>query len=185
MEEKRSMLVNSCSFSNVKPLMLEVPYPPIQVKERNQAYANLLSVDYCGCVSELSAITQYINNENRISYGNCPMARTILGIAMAEMMHLQKLGELIFLLGGNVDYTAKMQNGRAQMWTPKYITIPENPRDMLIADIEAEKDAIRQYRTHIGMICDSAVNAVLERIIKDEEYHIILLQALMDELEKC
>ena len=100
-------------------------------------------------------------------------------------MHLQKLGELIFLLGGNVDYTAKLQNGYTQMWTPKYLTIPEKLRDMLIADKEAEKDAICQYRMHIGMICDSAVNAVLERIIKDEEYHIILLQALMDELEEC
>ena len=185
MEETRSLLTNSCSFSNVKPLMLEVPYPPIQVKEKNRSYANLLSVDYCGSVSELSAITQYINNENRISYQKCSIAKTILGIAMAEMMHLQKLGELIFLLGGNVDYTAKLQNGYTQMWTPKYLTIPEKLRDMLIADKEAEKDAICQYRMHIGMICDSAVNAVLERIIKDEEYHIILLQALMDELEEC
>ena len=185
MEEKRSLLTNSCSFANVKPLMIEWPYPPIQVKEKNQAYANLLSADYCGSVSELSAITQYINNENRISSEKCAMAKTILGIAMAEMMHLQKLGELIHLLGGNVDYTVQTQNGCFQMWTPKYLTIPEWPRDMLIADIEAEKDAIRQYKMHIGMICDSAVNAVLTRIIRDEEYHIILLQALMDELEGC
>ena len=184
MEEKRSLLTNSCSFANVKPLMIEWPYPPIQVKERNQIYANLLSADYCGSVSELSAITQYINNENRLSGEKCSMAKTILGIAMAEMMHLQKLGELIFLLGGNVDYTVKMQNGCSQMWTPKYLTIPENPRDMLIADIESERDAIRQYKMHIEMICDNAVNAVLARIIKDEEYHIILLQAMMDELEK-
>ena len=182
MEEKRSLFTNSCSFANVKPLMIEWPYPPIQVKERNLGYANLLSADYCGSVSELSAITQYINNENRISGEKCSMAKTILGIAMAEMMHLQKLGELIFLLGGKVDYTVKLQNGCTQMWTPKFLTIPENPRDMLIADIEAEKDAIRQYRAHIGMICDNDVNAVLARIIKDEEYHIILLQAMMDEL---
>ena len=185
MEEKRSLLTNSCSFANVKPLMLEAPYPPIQVKEKNPSYANLLSADYCGSVSELTAITQYINNENRISSEKCSLAKTLLGIAMGEMMHLQKLGELIFLLGGKVDYTARMQNGCSQMWTPKYLTLPENPRDMLIADIEAEKAAICQYRMHIGIICDSDVNAVLERIIKDEEYHIILLQALMDELEKC
>ena len=185
MEEKWGLLTNSCSFVNVKPLMIEWPYPPIQVKEKNQVYANLLSVDYCGSVSELSAITQYINNENRMSSEKCSMAKTILGIAMAEMIHLQKLGELIFLLGGNVDYTVNVQNGCSQMWTPQYITIPGKLRDMLIADIEAEKDAIRQYRMHIGMICDSGVNAVLARIIRDEEYHIILLQALMDELEEC
>lgn len=185
MDEKRSLLTNSCSFAGVRPIMLEVPYPPIQVEGRNRAYANLLSNDYCGSVSELSAITQYINNENRISCERCSLAQTLLGIAMAEMMHLQKLGELIFLLGGNVDYTAKMQNGCHQMWTPQFITIPENPREMLIADIEAEKDAIHQYKAHMGMICDRSVNAVLARIIKDEEYHIILLQALMDELEEC
>ena len=53
---------------------------------------------------------------------------------------------------------------------------------MLCADIEAEREAIAQYRTHICKINDDYVNAVLRRIIKDEEYHIILLQALLEEL---
>ena len=185
MEEKSSLLTNSCSFMGIKPIMLELAYPPIQVRERNPFYANLLSADYCGAVSELSAVTQYINNENRMSSEKCSLAKTILGIAMAEMMHLQKLGELVFLLGGDVDYTVKTQNGHTQMWTPKYLTLPQNPREMLIADIESEKAAIRQYKMHIEMICDNSVNAVLSRIIKDEEYHIIVLQALMDELERC
>lgn len=185
MEENRNILINSCSFVNVKPLMLEVPYPPIQVQERNQVYANLLSADYCGSVSELSAITQYINNENRMSNEKCSLAKTILGIAMAEMIHLQKLGELIFLLGGSVDFTVKMPNGCSRMWTPKFLTIPEEPREMLVADIESEKDAIRQYKLHMEMICDSAVNAVLARIIKDEEYHIILLETLLEEYCSC
>ena len=184
MENKKNLLTNSCSFMDVKPIMVELPYPPIQIEERNQGYANLLSMDYCGSVSELSAITQYINNENRMTGAQCSFAKTILGIAMAEMIHLQKLGELIFLLGGNVDFTAKMRNGSSKMWTPQYITIPVNPRDMLIADIESEKDAIQQYQMHIEMIRDNAVNAVLARIIRDEEYHIIMLQALMDELKK-
>ena len=184
MEENRNLFTNSCSFANVKPIMIELPYPPIQVKEKNPTYANLLSIDYCGSVSELSAITQYINNENRLSGEKCSLAKTILGIAMAEMIHLQKLGELIFLLGGCLDFTAKTQNGRPKMWTPQYLTIPEKPREMLIADIESEKEAIHQYKMHMGMICDNFVNAVLARIVRDEEYHIIILQALMDELEE-
>ena len=184
MDERNSLLTNPCSFMDVKPIMIEWPYPPIQVNERNQNYANLLSIDYCGSVSELSAITQYINNENRLSGDRCTIAKTILGIAMAEMIHLQKLGELIVLLSGNVDYTAKTHNGRVQMWTPKYITIPGNPQEMLIADIESEKDAIRQYKMHMEIIRDDAVNAVLARIIKDEEYHIIMLETLMDELKE-
>ena len=158
--------------------MVDLPYPEIKVRGRNRNYADLLNVDYCGFVSELSAITQYINNENRISFEECAMARTLLGIAIAEMMHLQKLGELIVLLGGNVDFSCKTCNGRPKLWSPEYLTIPENIDKMLTADIEAEKDAVRQYEMHIKMIDDDCVNAVLRRIILDEEYHIMLLKSL-------
>lgn len=182
MEEKAKPMVNTCNFAGIKPIMVDLPYPPIQVCGQNQTFACLLSVDYCGAVSELSAITQYINNENRMSYEKCSLAKTILGIAMAEMMHLQKLGELIWMLGGVVDYTARQCDGRCMMWTPKYLTIPENIRKMLLADIESEKAAISQYQMHIKMINDKNVNAVLARIIKDEEYHIMLLQTLLRDL---
>ena len=179
MEQERKPLGNTCSFSGIKPIMIDLPYPPVQVKEKNRAYADLLSIDYCGSVSELSAITQYINNENRLSCDMCDMAKIFLGIAVAEMLHLQKLGELIVLLGGKVDFTAKIRGGRQRMWTPEYLNIPENSRKMLQADIEAEKSAISQYKAHIGMIKDRYVNAVLERIIKDEEDHIMLLKTLL------
>lgn len=68
------------------------------------------------------------------------------------------------------------------MWTPEYLSISENVKKMLLADVEAERGAIRQYEMHIQMIADPCVNAVLERIIKDEEYHIMLLRALMQEI---
>ena len=123
MDEKSNSFVNTCDFMSVRPIMADLPYPPVQVRNKNQRYANLLSIDYCGSVSEMSAITQYINNESILSGDNCQMAKTILGIAMAEMIHLQKLAALIILLGGSVDYVA--------------------------------------------------------RIIKDEEYHIMLLKAMM------
>lgn len=179
MEEKKCMLANTCSFAGVKPVMVDLPYPEVKVRCQNQIYANLLSVDYCGATSEMSAITQYINNENRLSLKNCPLAQTLLGIAMAEMMHLQKLGELIVLLGGNIDYTAKYRDGRKKMWTPECLNIPAQVKSMLLADIESEKAAINQYEAHMKMIKDDCVNRVLARIIKDEEYHIILLRALM------
>lgn len=179
MEEKACPIENTCSFRDVAPIMMDLPYPPMEVSRKNLSHANLLSVDYCGSVSEMSAITQYINNENRMSGERCSLAKTILGIAMAEMIHLQKLGELIFLLGGTVDFTARYQNGRAMMWTPEYLQIPGNIRNMLQADIEAEQGAIKQYEMHIRMMNDRGAVAVLERIILDEEYHIMLLRTLL------
>lgn len=179
MEEKVNAYVNTCNFMNVKPIMADLPYPQIQVSEKNQKYANLLSVDYCGAVSEMSAITQYINNESRLSNERCIMAQTILGIAMAEMIHLQKLSELILLLGGKVDYVARYRDGQQKMWTPQYITMAENTSSILKIGIESERAAINQYRKHMKMLNDNYINAILARIIKDEEYHIMLLQALI------
>lgn len=174
MEKNRNLLVNNCNMQGVRPIMADLPYPPVQVRGRNPRYAELLTVDYCGSVSELSAILQYINNENRMSDELCPLARTILGIAMAEMMHLQKLGELIHLLGGNVCFEAKPDG----LWSPSCLVLPDRIPQMLQADLEAEKAAIQQYKMHIDAIRDDCVNDVLRRIILDEEYHIMILQAL-------
>ena len=81
MEQKRNPLSSACNFSGIKPIMADLPYPVIEVRRENQQYADLLSVDYCGSVSELSAIMQYINNENRLSCEKCPVAKILLGIA--------------------------------------------------------------------------------------------------------
>ena len=181
MEEKHAFLSNDCDFSSVRPILMDLPYPPIRVKEKNQAYANLLSIDYCGAVSELSAITQYLNNENRLSCQMCSAAKTILGIAMAEMIHLQKLGELICLLGGSPDFTGKYRDGQ-KLWTPQNLKLSQELEKMLSDGIEAERLAVRQYEMHMKMIEDKAVNLVLHRIIQDERYHIMILQALQREI---
>ena len=182
MDENAKTLTNSCNFAGISPIMAALPYPPLQVREQNPTYASLLQIDYCGAVSELSAITQYINNENRLSYEKCPIAKTLLGIAVAEMIHLQKLGQLICLLGGKLSFSAHHRDGKQHMWSPEYLNIPENTKKMLLADIESEKAAIRQYRMHMKAIHDDCVNAVLARIIKDEEYHIMQLQWLLQEV---
>lgn len=177
MEKDAEILMNRCSMMGVKPIMLELPYPPSRVRERNENYAGMLSMDYCGSVSEMTAIAQYINNENRMSCEACALAKMILGIAMSEMIHLQKLGELICLLGGDVDFVARQPGGKQNYWTPAYLTLPVQFNQMIYADIESEKAAINQYKMHMSRMDDEYVNAVLRRIIKDEEYHILMLQA--------
>lgn len=182
MDTAADRLSNTCGFDNVKPVMVNYPYPEIKVNAPNITYANLLSVCYCGSISEMSSIMQYINNENRLSCARCSIAKSLLGMAMAEMTHMQKLGELIFLLGGEVDFVAKLPNGRTKMWTPSCLDIPDNLENMLQADMEIETGTISQYRDYMRIIKDDDVNAVLERIIMDEEYHIAILQALLEEI---
>lgn len=180
MDEIEKRIVSTCDFSGVKPAMMDLPYPPVQVREKNQVYADLISISYCGMVSEMSAIMQYLNNENRMFCERCPMSKTILGMAMAEMMHMQKLGELVALLGGNISFITRQSGGRQWMWSPQCLTLPEKIGEMLKADLESEQAAINQYNMHIRMIQDKYVTALLERIIQDEQYHIMLLRSMMD-----
>ena len=179
MEERSVELINSCNFRDVSPIMAELPYPAVQVQRKNPEYADLLSIDCCGQVSEFSAITQYINHENRLSLKQCAIAKTLLGIAIAEMVHLQKLSEMTLLLGGEINYTARYRDGRKRVWTPGYLKFSDDVGEILRINIEGEKNAIEQYQKHIRMIKDDHINVMLTRIIKDEEYHIFLLQTLL------
>ena len=109
---------------------------------------------------------------------HCTQAKTLIGIAMAEMMHLQKLAELIILLGGSINFAVPTRSGRPQMWTPEYVNMTGGMSGIISSNIEAERAAISQYEQHMRMIEDSCVNAVLARIVQDEEYHIMLLQMM-------
>ncbi|MDE7476650.1 MAG: manganese catalase family protein [Lachnospiraceae bacterium] len=180
MENSTKIIKSSCKLSAAKPAVMDLPYPPVQVREKNPSYANLISVSYCGMISELSAVMQYINNESRMFNAGCMLGNTILGMAMAEMTHMQILAELICLLGGNVSYISMQSGGQQWMWSPQCLTLPEKVRDMLNADLERELATIDQYNMQIAMIKDDYVNAVLNRIVQDEQYHVMLLRSMMD-----
>lgn len=173
--------VNDCILKNIKPAEVDLPYPPIKVNGRNKYYADILSADYCSAVSEMTAITQYLNHEIRISKKYCDIAATLLSIAEAEMIHFQMIGELIVLLGGCLTYDVNYGSSK-NSWKTNYIEYERDLESMIMADIEGEQNAIRQYYDHIKLINDENINAVLSRIIKDEEYHIILLTGLLDSL---
>lgn len=171
-------LVNTCDLEGVQPAILSAPYPDIQVHCKNKYHAHLLTEDYCGAGSELTAITQYINHEIRISGQHCETSRILLAIAQAEMIHLQMLGELIILLGYPLTYDAVNCNWPT-LWTPEHITLGSNYNSMICADIDGEYAAIKQYEKHANQIDDPYVTAVIKRIVMDEKYHISLLRKLL------
>ena len=42
---EKTPLANQCSFMGIRPIIMDLPYPPLQVNEPNPAYAALLSVE--------------------------------------------------------------------------------------------------------------------------------------------
>ncbi len=180
MDNSKEALTCDCNFSGIKPAVMDLPYPPIRVRERNPGYADLIGISYCGMISEMSAVMQYINNESRMAGSRCAEGKILLGMAIAEMTHMQMLAGLINLLGGNVGYTSRQAGAQPWMWTPQCLTLPERFDKMLQADLERELAVIDQYNMHIRMIGDDYVYPVLNRIVQDEQYHVMLLRSMMD-----
>ncbi|HHY25306.1 MAG TPA: LysM peptidoglycan-binding domain-containing protein [Desulfitobacterium dehalogenans] len=154
---------------------VDEPYPEIKVLGENPYYAQLLYDDYAGQVSELTAIMQYVHHHMQMD--THPAWREVAalqeGISIIEMKHLEMLGETILLLGGNARYW----DGCQQPWTPLFVSYHDfDFCAQLRADIQAEEEAIHNYRNHIQQIQDPYIQALLARIIKDEEHHLRLFR---------
>lgn len=153
---------------------LPEPYPEVRVAGRNLFYAQLLLDDYASDTSELNAINQYLYHYFRFKCQDLEdIAELEEGISIVEMRHLEMLAETILMLGGDPRYRG-FQNNNQQYYTSSYVYYGYSVLDMLSSDIDAERGAIVQYRRHAEQISDPYVRALLNRIIKDEEYHLKL-----------
>ena len=154
------------------------PYPEPRVVRPNHYYAMLLLEDYVGTVSEMTAINQYFYHhltfekyEDLADLEEC--------ISIIEMHHLELLGETIRMLGVSPEFRT-LTNNHTTFWNASYVYYGKNVCDRLASDIAAEKTAIQQYRQHQQLIDDPYIKELLERIIKDEEYHLKLFRDAAD-----
>jgi len=165
-----------------KMALLKTQFPPIKVLECNPRYARILSESYAGATSELSAITMYLYQHHDSADLLPEFSSSLKEIAIGEMHHFDILAELIKLLGGDLRY----HNSRGRQWTPRNIRyLTGAPYSQLLANIQAEKAAITQYRQQIAHICDPHVQRILECIIQDEEEHIKIFEQILDKFCQC
>lgn len=158
---------------------VNLPYPPVKVNEENLHYANLILLNYAGLVSEFTAVSQYVYHEISV-FKDYPVISTALkGISQVEMHHLQTLGELAVLLGGDPRYFI-LKKKTPHYWNPKFVAYSKTPKQLLLDDINGEKQAIAQYEKTISQIDDANIVAILKRIILDEEFHIKILNELYE-----
>lgn len=157
---------------------VNLPYPPIKVEGKNLTFASYLMEDYAGLASELTSITQYsfqhftkFNKAKEFSY-------ILEKIAVVEMHHLEILGKLINLLGATPKYLT-FEDG---YWTSEAVDYTTDIKTMLEKDIILEETAIKNYEKHITLIDDKYIQAILKRIILDEEKHLECFCILLNKL---
>ena len=160
-----------------------IPYPSIKVEEENSYYADLLSIDYAGKVSEITAVMLYSYQHFNKFKENEKFSKIIEEIAQYEMIHMELLGKTIKLLGKDPIYkTCESSRGECIMWKSNYVDYKTNLKDMLKIDIDSEVTAIKTYKEHKKIINDKYIKALLDRIILDEQRHLEIFTRLYNEL---
>lgn len=160
---------------------LNIAYPPVKTEGRNLRFAAILSNDYAGMVSEMTAITQYLFQHFIIEDSNKELAAVLECIAVVEMHHLEIIGELITDFGGDPQFRVMGKRNNA-FWSGRYPVYLKNPQRFIKEDIKSEQQAIRNYQMHISLIDDMYVKKVLERIILDEENHIKIFESFLNRI---
>lgn len=164
---------------------LDIPYPEVMVEEKNSYYADLLSQDYAGMVSESTATFLYSYQHFNTFKSNEEFSKIIEEIAIVEMKHLEMLGKTIKLLGNDPVYkTCEASRGDCMMWSASNIDYSTDLKDMLKTDIEAEETAIKTYEHHKRLINDKYIKRMLDRIIMDEKRHLEIFNSIHNGLFK-
>lgn len=154
---------------------IDKPYPTIKVERPNYYYAQLLKEDYCGAISELSAVLLYSYQHIVSDASLKEYAELIHCISIVEMYHLELLGETIQQLGGSAEFANdNLKTDTKIPWTSSYINDATDLKTMLELDIESERQAIENYEHHITMINDHYIQNLLLHIIEDEKLHLQL-----------
>lgn len=155
------------------------PYPPIQVEKPNRRYAQMLGVDLASAKSEMTSITQYIYHGWVLHKAFAEAAHTIDRIAMVEMHHMDILGQLIVLLGGDPVYQSVRQNRRI-VWNGNMVAYRKNFVQAIQDDIALEQAAIDTYTRQAAAILDPYVSTMIRRIIQDELIHLKIFRSLLE-----
>lgn len=150
------------------------PYPEIMTEGRNLNYARILSSPYAAQTGELGAVLIYLY-DSLVTTDDKMLSEVFECVAETEMKHMEILGRLIVLLGGDPRYCASSARGCFNTAQLPYST----DKDRIIRGaIAAEQNAIDEYESIKGMIDDRYIVKIIDRMIEDEKIHLSIFTEL-------
>lgn len=161
--------------------MVSLPYPKINIEGKCSKYEKIILQNYAGETSELTSVNQYMYSKIFLFKNYPEIAKTLLGISLVEMNHLNILGNLAFELGADPRYWIKTKS-KNKYWNSKFISYEQSPKEIIKENIENEKKTISQYKKSISLISDKNITSILNRIMLDEIFHIKILTKIYNNL---
>ena len=137
----------------------DLPYPEPVIPYPNPVEAKKLMNDYGGRDSETTAILQYV-------YQSYVLSR--------EFPEFSKKLEEIAAYG-----SFPVIGGRTAFWNGSYVNYATDLIKLLEYDIQGELCAIENYKNTILCVQNDTLKATIERIIEDEELHVVVLKAML------
>ncbi len=171
MEQKQSSIKVTSPF----------PYPQIRVERKNTDYASLLMEDMASSGSEMTAIYQYIYENWIFQNEKGDFKNLILKIAEVEMHHLDILGQLITLLGGNPKCQG-IPNDSCSAWNGNFIVYEKDFKKTLQLNMLGEENAFHMYHSHARIIKDKYVSEILLKLASDEQVHYHIFKKILSSL---
>lgn len=165
-------LVNAMKYSNS-----DILYPDFgEVKPGEGVEAEWFYDVYRGTnnFSELTAIHQYISQEALFD----DIGELMMGIALVEMKHMDKLGDFILSLKGDV----------TQPYDTKYVSYGKTAHEAVQLGINSETSTIAEYNKILNKVRELPENKttivtiqLLSKLIADETHHISLFRQWLKE----
>ena len=165
-----------------KPLIVDLPYPDLTGIEKDPVSAGIIRPAYGGGHGEITAILQYVYHSLFFDcYGESDISNVLTDISIAEMKHLDILGEMLLKLGSDPVYAVCPPF--YEFYSTEGIAYSKSPQNMLLDDIAGEMKASAMYGEMAEKLCNEKVIAVIKRIRMDEELHIAILKEQLKKLK--
>lgn len=154
-------------------MMAEMPYPEVEIDCPSTKDVKCIMDLYAGVDSELTAVIQYMYQSYIIGDKNEELHSSLEHIAMAEMKHMELLGECIVALG-----CTPVTGGNRQFWNGSMVNYNKDIVSILDINIKAEEKAIAGYKLAARSVDNYSVKELLERIEMDEKIHLEAFRAM-------
>ena len=166
----------------LKAMAENLPYPDLSGIKPSFKDAAVISPAYADIHSELTAILQYLFHSLAFSeQGDDQNARLLMSIAVAEMRHLNLLGEALSRLGISPVFSRRPPN-KCEFFSAGCVDYCTSPAAMLASDIAGESEAIRIYECILVKLSDKTLIDLISRIVLDEKMHLAALKSAYREL---